>query len=131
DGPAAQALRSRVKTLSRARVIRHPRARLNGRVPPPLRGGRTASVIGICASAGGPAALAALLAGLPADFPIPLVVVQHIASGFGEGFAQWLDGEVPLAVRLASDGARAAPGVWIAPEGGHLKLDRTRRFTVD
>jgi two-component system chemotaxis response regulator CheB len=131
DGAAAQALRDRVKTLSRARVIRHPRARLNGHRPPPARARRVASVIGICASAGGPAALAALLRDLPADFQIPVLIVQHIASGFAGGFAQWLDGGVPLPVRLASDDTRLQHGVWVAPEGGHLTLAANGRLRVD
>ena len=64
DGAAAQALRQRVKVLSGVRVIRHPRARLSS-AGAPAAWARTASVIGICASTGGPQALAALLADIP------------------------------------------------------------------
>ena len=92
-GPAAAAFRRRVKVLSRARVIRHPRARLNGHGSSG-RGGRRASVIGICASTGGPQILVGLLEALPADYPIPLLVVQHISAGFTEGLARWLDWRV-------------------------------------
>jgi two-component system chemotaxis response regulator CheB len=131
DGDAAQALRQRVKTLSKARVIRHPRARLNGRPPAAASPPRRASVIGICASAGGPAALRTLLADLPADFAIPVLVVQHMARGFVDGFARWLDAEVPLPVRLAADRASVAAGVWIAPEGAHLTLDAEELLALD
>ena len=55
-------------------------------------------VIGIAASTGGPAALAKILRGLPAGFPIPLLLVQHIASGFEAGFVHWLSGETSLSV---------------------------------
>ena len=134
DGPAAVAFRRRIKLLSGARVIRHPRGRLNGRngalrARPP-RG----AVIGICASTGGPHALATLLAGIPTDFAVPILVVQHIGSGFSVGLAEWLDAAVPLPVRLAEHGARSAlPGVSLAPDGadlllgpdGVLQLDRT------
>ena len=44
---------------------------------------------------------------MPAAFPIPILVVQHISAGFVEGFARWLDGEVPLRVRLARAGRQA------------------------
>jgi chemotaxis response regulator CheB len=88
-------------------------------------------VICVCASTGGPPALAAMLADLPATFPIPIIIVQHIAAGFVESFARWLDGEVPLPVRLAVAGARPAPGIWIAPERAHLALDRAGRFVRD
>ena len=122
DDVAAVAFRRRIKLLGGAHVIRHPRARLNGRSavpsPPPPRG----SVIGICASTGGPHALATLLSGIPADFAIPILVVQHIAKGFSEGLARWLDAAVPLPVRLAEHGTRALPGVTLAPDGADLVL---------
>jgi two-component system chemotaxis response regulator CheB len=118
---SAAALRARVKQLSRIRVIRHPRARLLPRAVPGGPGG-AASVIGICASTGGPQALAAILALLPSSFAIPVLVVQHITDGFHEGLARWLDLSVPLPVRLAEPGEHATPGVWIAPGGAHLRL---------
>ncbi len=123
ESAAAAAFRRRVRLLSRARVIRHPRARLTGR-----RGARPSkpaprgAVIGIVASTGGPQALAAVLSAIPASFPVPILVVQHITAGFTEGLSNWLDGAVPLPVRLAEDGARLAPGVTIGPDGAHLVL---------
>ena len=81
---AAAALRQRVRVLSHTHVIRHPRARLRG-MPTPHSTGRAASVIGMCGSAGGPYVLARLLRDLPADYAIPILVVQHISAGFTEG----------------------------------------------
>ena len=49
-------------------------------------------VVVIGASTGGPPALATILADLPADLPVPVLVVQHMADGFVEGLASWLDG---------------------------------------
>ncbi|HET7568009.1 MAG TPA: chemotaxis-specific protein-glutamate methyltransferase CheB [Gaiellaceae bacterium] len=121
DSAGAAAFRRRVRLLSRARVIRHPRARLHGRrvsFPPPEP--RRGAAIGMCASTGGPQALATVLSGLPANYPIPILVVQHMAAGFTDGLAKWLDGAVPLPVRLAADGTIAQPGVTLAPEGAHL-----------
>ena len=106
DDAAAFAFRRRVKLLGAARVIRHPRARLNGSSLSPNPAAPQGSVIGICASTGGPHALATLLASIPASFPIPILVVQHIAAGFSDGLARWLNATVPLPVRLAEDGAR-------------------------
>lgn len=128
---SAVALRERVKILSGARVIRHPRARLRAPRPSANGVGRTASAIGICASTGGPQALGTLLGGLPAAFRIPILVVQHISPGFTEGLAAWLDGAVELRVQLARDGAKATAGVWIAPEGAHLLLKPGSRLTLD
>jgi two-component system chemotaxis response regulator CheB len=130
DGAAAQALRHRVKLLSGVKVIRHPRARLSQRKAP-ASWSRGASVVGICASTGGPQALAVLLAALPATFPIPIFVVQHISAGFVEGFARWLDSEVPLPVQLAVSDGIPQPGVWVAPEGAHLILAEDGRIALD
>lgn len=120
-GPTGIALRHRVKVLGRVHVIRHPRARLGGRteMTSPIR---NASVIGVCASTGGPQVLVHLLHELPADFPIPVLVVQHISAGFTDGLASWLDRSVGMPVSVAADGTPAAPGAWIAPEGAHLTL---------
>jgi len=129
-GAAAAALRRRVRVLGHAHVIRHPRARLRGG-PAEQRPSRRASVIGMCGSTGGPYVLARLLKDLPADYPIPILVVQHIAAGFTEGLARWLDQSVSLPVGIAEDGAPAAPGAWIAPDGAHLKLAPTGRLRLD
>jgi two-component system, chemotaxis family, protein-glutamate methylesterase/glutaminase len=131
DNAAADAFRRRVKLLSGARVVRHPRARLNGRGTVPSPRISRDSVIGICASTGGPHALATLLSGIPADFGVPILVVQHIGAGFSEGLARWLDAAVPLPVRLAEDGTRALQGVTIAPDGADLMLTPTGVIRLD
>ncbi|HYG68931.1 MAG TPA: CheB methylesterase domain-containing protein [Anaeromyxobacteraceae bacterium] len=88
---------------------------------PPAAEARGERVIGIAASTGGPAVLARILAALPADFPIPVLVVQHIAQGFEGGLVHWLAGETPLRVKLASDGDALLGGhVFIAPDGRHM-----------
>jgi two-component system, chemotaxis family, protein-glutamate methylesterase/glutaminase len=129
-GAAGAALRHRVRVLSRVRVIRHLRARLTGR-PDTSGPPRRVSVIGLCASTGGPQVVARLLDALPADYPIPLLIVQHIAAGFTDGLVRWLDQTVSLPIGVAADGMRIAPGAWIAPEGAHLKLTVSGRLCLD
>ena len=131
DGASAHALRRRVKVLSGARVIRHPRARLPRRTPQATRALRPVAAVGVCASTGGPQAVATLLSELPADYAVPILVVQHIAAGFTAGLARWLDGEVPLSVDVAEDGEPLGPGARIAPEGAHLLLSPERTLTLD
>jgi two-component system, chemotaxis family, protein-glutamate methylesterase/glutaminase len=121
-GAAAAGFRKRLKLLAGARVIRHPRARLAKPREHAPRVRRTASAIGICASTGGPQALLALLGRIPASFQVPIIVVQHIADGFTEGLVRWLDRAVAPPVRLASATAKVSSGVWVAPEGAHLRL---------
>jgi two-component system chemotaxis response regulator CheB len=133
-GVDATTFRRRLKDLSRARVGtgRRPAARLPGsassRLPALVA---PATVIAICASTGGPAALRAVLGKLPADFPLPVLVVQHMTPGFTASFARWLEHDLAPPVALAADGKRARSGVWIAPDGAHLLLERSMRMRLD
>jgi len=130
-GADAAALRRRVQVLSGVRVIRHPRGRLAGRLDDTAPAERAASVIGVCASTGGPQALAAILQTLPETFAIPILVVQHIAAGFTEGLVRWLGDSIPLPVRAAEHGMRPSTGVWVAPEGADLLLGPTGVLVLD
>lgn len=129
-GMAGAAFRQRIRVISHANVVRHPRAGLAAAPAAPCQA-RAASAVGICASAGGPPVLAQVLGGLPAGYQVPIFVVQHISSGFTESLAHWLDQKSPLPVRVAEDGQQAGPGVWIAPEGGHLVLNPGGQMSVD
>ncbi|MBB3020305.1 two-component system chemotaxis response regulator CheB [Microvirga lupini] len=81
------------------------------------------STMGIAASTGGPPALAKVLGALPQDFPLPILLVQHMGAPFMEGFASWLNGLVPLEVRLAQDQEIPRSGrVYVAPGDRHLLL---------
>jgi two-component system chemotaxis response regulator CheB len=131
DDVWAQAMRSRLRRLSSMRVRRPDRTPRDLRRKPSETIARAAQAVGIGASTGGPPVLEAILGGLPADFPVPLLVVQHMAPGFIEGFARWLDRKLPIAVRLATDDGRATPGVWFAPDGAHLTLSQPGRFALD
>ena len=80
-------------------------------------------VIAIAASAGGPGVLREILQNLPADWSIPIVIVQHITRGFAQGFAHWLDSATLLQVALAQAGEALTPGrVLLAPEDRHLTV---------
>ena len=80
-------------------------------------------LIGMGASTGGPPVLQTILAGLPKDFPVPLLVVQHIASGFLAGMAEWLNQTTGLQVQIASYGTTPLPGhVYLAPDDLHMGI---------
>jgi two-component system chemotaxis response regulator CheB len=77
----------------------------------------------IGASTGGPAAVQRILQALPARFPMPIVVVQHMPVGFTRPFAQRLASLSRVRVAEAEDGARLMPGgAVIAPAGCHLRV---------
>jgi two-component system chemotaxis response regulator CheB len=114
-------LRSRLRLLAGVKVIRHVRGLRERAAQRAARTAGRADLVAIGASLGGPRALATLLRGLPAGFPAPIAVVQHIADGFTEGLASWLASESRLDVRTARDGDRLRPGrVLVAPTGRHL-----------
>lgn len=76
------------------------------------------------ASTGGPPVLKEILSGLPKDFPVPVLIVQHIAQGFVKGFAEWLSGASSFPISVAMRGERAAPGHgYVAPDGFHMGLE--------
>jgi two-component system chemotaxis response regulator CheB len=131
-GAAAVALRYRLKRLSQVRVGSIPVA-LPAAPPSTLVHLRRASatVVGIGASTGGPRALDSILSDLPDDFPLPVLVVQHISKGFIGGLIRWLDTRTPLPVGLAVEGEPARPGIWFAPDDAHLVLTPEMRFALD
>lgn len=91
----------------------------------------TPEIVAIGASAGGPSALSRLLAGLPGDLPVPLVVVQHMPQEFIPGLARWLDKATPLAVRIATDDLILRPGVvHLSPGTAHLSVTRRQDALV-
>lgn len=83
-------------------------------------------VVVIGTSTGGPAALTTVIGRLPADFPCPLLVVQHMPAGFTAPLAERLDRISAIAVKEAEAGERLVAGcVYIAPAGVHLKVRRS------
>jgi two-component system, chemotaxis family, protein-glutamate methylesterase/glutaminase len=81
-------------------------------------------LIGIGASTGGPPVLQTILSGLPKDFPVPLLIVQHIARGFLPGMVDWLSQTTGLRVHIAAHGATPLPGhAYVAPDDFHLAAD--------
>jgi chemotaxis response regulator CheB len=87
-------------------------------------------LVALGASAGGPTALATLLAGLPGNFPAAIVVVQHVDEQFVAGLAEWLAQHTELRVGLAREGEEPALGaVLIAGTSDHLALSRSNRLT--
>ncbi len=85
--------------------------------PPPAR----IDVVAVAASTGGPNALTDVLGALPADLPVPVVVVQHMPPTFTRLLADRLNARGPLRVQEGRAGEHLAPGcVWIAPGDFHM-----------
>lgn len=88
-------------------------------------------IVAIGASTGGPPVLQTLLAALPKHFPVPVVVVQHMASGFIQGMVDWLGQSSALPVHLARQGQHLLPGhVYIAPDDLQMKVAPRDRIVL-
>ena len=139
DKPAADAINGHwerhfvamIKLVARVKVITHLRGRRaegqsNPRPTTVLRPRASAActLIAIGASTGGPHAVVEVLRALPHPCPLPILIVLHLNEAFGAGFAEWLDGQTPHAVRFAPDGGPLTRGVWLAPPGRHLIVEQ-------
>jgi two-component system chemotaxis response regulator CheB len=83
--------------------------------------------VGLVASTGGPNALSRVLSELPADFPAPIFLVQHITPSFLDGFVGWLDGLTKLSVKIAHAGEIPHAGVvYLPPVDRHLEVRQGR-----
>lgn len=81
-------------------------------------------LIAIGSSTGGPVALQQVLGGLPADFPLPLLLIQHMPASFTPAFAERLNQQCSIQVKEAEDGEALQPGVaYLAPGGRQLAVE--------
>lgn len=121
--PSAQNLLDVVRQMAEVRVVKR-RAQTKPLPPIDVPPSAEIKLIGIGASTGGPPVLQTILAGLPRNFPVPILVVQHISPGFLQGMASWLEQTTGLPIQIARDRLRPRAGhVYLAPDDFHLGVD--------
>ncbi|RYY76054.1 MAG: chemotaxis response regulator protein-glutamate methylesterase [Gammaproteobacteria bacterium] len=92
---------------------------------------RQPKILVIGASTGGPVALTEVLLALPAHFPVPIILVQHMPENFTKAFAERLNKQCNIRVREAVDGDLLEPGLaLLAPGGKQLMLDKRNGGSV-
>jgi len=85
--------------------------------------GTFTDIVAIGTSTGGPRALHEVMSAIPASFPAPILIVQHMPPKFTHSLAQRLDSCSAIYVKEAEDGDPVLPGqAYLAPGGKHLKL---------
>ena len=134
DGAWEQAFLSTIELISRVKVITHVRGRQarspRMRLAPPVAESGAYRMVAVGASTGGPAAVLKILSSLPADFPLPILIVIHIGEAFGRLLAEWLDSRSQLRVSCARDGEPLPQvgdaRVILAPPGRHLVVKANR-----
>lgn len=114
-----------VRSMATIKVVARPPQRLEPIQPMAAHNTPTyVRAVGVVASTGGPAALHFLLRRLPATFPAPILIVQHITRGFVAGLVDWLGADSKLEVRLARSGQIPRPGqALFAPDDYHMEID--------
>lgn len=124
EKPSAQflaGLQRQALLLSSVQVVRHPRGRRRRTISRLGVARPEHPVVAIASSLGGPRALLEVLSRLPKTFAAPVLVCQHITTGFADDLARWLAAETQRVVVEATDKVRLAPGaVYIAPSERHL-----------
>lgn len=90
-----------------------------------------AIIIGV--SAGGLEATSKILSDIPADFPVPIVIVQHMSRDYDSKLAECLDKHSHLPVKEITDKESVISGVYVPPSGYHLAIepDKSFSFSVD
>jgi two-component system chemotaxis response regulator CheB len=125
----------KVKQIARGARIRKPHRKPlyskpvdAPRVLPALStGARRVSVVAIGTSTGGPRAIQELIPRLPRDFPVPIVLAQHMPPNFTGPFAERLNQLSQITVKEAEEGEALRPGVaLVAPGRGHMRVTRIR-----
>ncbi|WP_232681531.1 chemotaxis response regulator protein-glutamate methylesterase [Nocardioides sp. R-C-SC26] len=119
----------RIRALAGARRVVASSAPVRVRAAAPQA--RRPQVLVVASSTGGPDALSQVVAGLPASFPLPVLVAQHMPPLFTAQFAERLDRVGPLSVAEAADGDVLRPGrILVAPGDFHLRVGRSGALAV-
>jgi two-component system, chemotaxis family, protein-glutamate methylesterase/glutaminase len=88
-------------------------------------------IVAVGASTGGPLALQAILADIPKDFPVPVLIVQHMTPGFTQGFVEWLSRSSGFPVQVATNGEPLLPGhAYVAPDNFQMGVSPDHRIVL-
>lgn len=114
--PAASASLNHARTVTTPRAVQTAVA--SASIP------RSTKLVAIGTSTGGPVALQEVLTKLPADFPYPVILIQHMPGTFTPAFASRLNQLCQIEVKEAQDGDIIVPGhAYLAPGGRQMKID--------
>jgi two-component system chemotaxis response regulator CheB len=128
-----EALKQTLRLMSEVRVVGRrslpKRGRPSSSALPHME--RARKVIAIAGSTGAPGVIADILSAVSPGPPVPVLIVQHMASGFVPGFARWLSSAVGFPVKVAEHGMSPVAGeAYLAPDGRHMGLDRRGRIAL-
>ncbi|PCJ62593.1 MAG: hypothetical protein COA79_03510 [Planctomycetota bacterium] len=119
-------LRSDLQAIKSVKAIKS-----NGSLKNDSKNNFKPKVLGIGSSTGGPIALSTMLKDISSNFPIPIVITQHIPAKFTEPLAERLTKKCPIAFHVAVDGEVLEAGKgYIAPGGYHMVFEKNKRNVI-
>lgn len=119
------------KLLAIAKKKSQPKAPAPSRKPAPSNYRQKFELVLIGTSTGGPLALQKILTQLPANFPSPILLIQHMPGSFTGAFAERLNGQCQIAVKEAEDGDVLEPGcAYLAPGGRQMMLASRQKLRI-
>jgi two-component system chemotaxis response regulator CheB len=140
SGRLQEELISKVKLMSEIKVVRrwvHTR-KIKKEEKKTARGSASLialpdiEVVAIGASTGGPAVLQTILSELSSEFPVPVLIVQHIAKGFIQGMLEWLSETSGLRLHLAREKEKMLPGrAYFAPDDFYMGVDKKGHIQLE
>jgi two-component system chemotaxis response regulator CheB len=136
----AMELIAEIKTMAYVKVVRRwPKKEKLLIVTEPEIKKADIKIVVIGASTGGPAVICSILSDLSKNLPVPILIVQHIARGFLEGFKDWLAKSTGYPVYIATNMEKMIPGhCYLAPNdfqmgvtaAGTIKLSNSDPVTI-
>ena len=135
---SAKQLVETVKLMSEVKVVKRwlrakpcPSPADTARLAAIVPSGLPIHVVAIGASTGGPVVLQTIFSRLPKNFPVPVLVVQHMTPGFTGGFVEWLSDSSGFPTHVAAAGESLLPGhAFVAPDDFHMGVSRDRRIVL-
>lgn len=131
----ATALIQLIKAVAGMKLIKRfymtPVPKFSDLSPQEIKNSSVIEAIAIGASLGGPQALSKIFAPFSSDFPVPIFVVQHMTTGFIQGFVDWLQSTTRLKVKLAKNHEIPNAGtIYVAPDHYHLEITKNHQIKL-
>lgn len=137
NGHQAKEILRTIKIMSEVRLVKRRQRTAFAKMPSKMRTAGTSEnrtevgIVAIGGSTGGPPVLQTILNQLPSAFPVPVVIVQHIAAGFIEGLARWLVQSTGYPTVVASQGEKLLAGkAYLAPDNVQMAVTADGRIEL-
>jgi two-component system chemotaxis response regulator CheB len=131
QGPERDPLIQTLRLMADVKVVGRRMKPAAQRRAPQLPSNAKVGMIGVGGSTGAPGVIAEILSGISAETAAPILIVQHMAPGFVEGYARWLAGSTRFPVTVGAEGVSVRPGhAYLCPDDRHMGVDAGGRIVL-